>query len=216
MPGLRRSRRGAMSWLAPRASRTSKGTVASRPNRRRAELAVTSAATPALRLVNADTGEVVEDGCPQCSVKDDEIAGLQRNIRGWAVRCAKLERDREAEACAHELWPVALRIVEVWRRLCGHPRADFGADEFEPMIRFLSKRVYGETLDDRVAMCLRAVAGAAYDPSTRALRNGKVERYDGLTLIFRTQDKFRSFVRRAPKNWREMVGLESDASGGQA
>ena len=40
-----------------------------------------------------DNGEVHAPDCPTCAKKNDEIAGLERDIRGWAVRYAELKRE---------------------------------------------------------------------------------------------------------------------------
>jgi len=148
-----------------------------------------------LRLVDADTGELVDrmPECPECSRKDDEIAGLERDIRGWTLRNAELKRDRDYDARHHELWPVAEQLFDVWRRVCHHERSRFTVDRFEEARPLVAK--YG------VVTCERAIAGAAFDPHTTTRRNGSTKRYDDWDLIFRNAGKVEEFANRAPRDW---------------
>jgi hypothetical protein len=130
----------------------------------------------ALRLVDPETGVVHEDGCPHCFRKDDVIAGLERDIRGWAHRYAILKREKDAEARAHKLWPEAIRLFEEWKARCNHPRSEWTPDRFWLVEPFLRKDGYD--------MCLRAIKGAAFDPWTKRRRNGSFYRHDWWDDIF--------------------------------
>lgn len=148
-----------------------------------------------LRLV--ENGEVPEDG-PQTfgealvalAAAEDVIAGLERDIRGWTTRYAQLERDRVADAMRHELWDQAEELFGYWRLRCKHPRSKFTFDRFEVVRPYLQK--YG------IDTCKKAIDGAAFDPYTTTLRNGRTKRHDDWGLIFRDADKLESFVNRAP------------------
>jgi hypothetical protein len=161
-------------------------------------------ARPALHVVNTETGEVHEH-CPGCAIKDDEIEGLQGTIRSQAAKITALKRDRERDAREHQLWPTALEIVKVWRVVCNHGRASFGAAEFELIRPILQDKQYGHDLPDRKAMCLRAVAGAAFDAFRTQRRNGSWKRHDDLDLIFRSRSKFQEFCNRAPADWEQRI-----------
>lgn len=143
-----------------------------------------------LHIVDADTGEKL-DGCPACSRKDDEIAGLQRDIRGWAARYADLKRNKEAEAEANKLWPVAIEIFNYWREKCSHPGCKWDADRFYLIEPFLKK--------DGPELCKRAIDGAAFDPYVTTRRNGSKKRHDGWELIHRDRGKWEEFVNKAPR-----------------
>lgn len=161
-------------------------------------------AAPHLHLVNTETGEVHEK-CPGCQVKDDEIEGLQGTIRSQAAKITALKRDREREAREHQLWPVAVEVVRVWRVMCRHGRASFGAAEFELIRPILQEKRYGKDLEERKLMCLRAIAGAAFDPFISQRRNGSRKRHDDLDLIFRSRSKFQEFCNKAPADWLERL-----------
>lgn len=145
---------------------------------------------PHLHVVNSDTGEVLGDGCPTCVRKDDEIAGLQRDIRGWAARWAELKRDKEADARQSRYWPAAVEVFEYWQTVCKHPRSDWGADRFFLIEPFVKKH--------GVEMCKRAVDGAAFDPFITTRKNGTKKRHDGWHLIFGAPEKFEECCNKAP------------------
>jgi hypothetical protein len=152
---------------------------------------------PNLRLVNTETGEVHEGGCPDCFERDDVINGLQRDIRGWTARYADLNREKDAEARAHKLWPEAKRLFAVWRERCNHPRARWTPDRFWecfPMLR-----------DDGGQMCELAIEGAAFDPFETTRKNGSVKRHDDWELIFRDRKHFEDFCNRAPLEVRQRL-----------
>jgi hypothetical protein len=157
---------------------------------------------PNLKLViNAETGEVVEPDCLECRRKNDEISGLERDLRGWAVRYAQLKRDKDTDAREHPMWPVGERIFREWRSSCRHPRSPWTPDRFWVIEPFLTNAKYGQELEQRVALCRRAVAGAAFDPYISRRRNGSEQRHDGWDLIFRSSDKFEQFCCKAPAGW---------------
>lgn len=141
-------------------------------------------------VVDADTGEKL-DGCPGCARRSDEIEGLQRDIRGWAARYADIKRDREADAQHSRLWPAAVELFEYWQSACNHPRAGWCADRFFLVEPFLKRH--------GIAICKRAVDGAAFDPFVTTRRNGSKKRHDGFELIFRSPEKFEEFCNRAPR-----------------
>jgi hypothetical protein len=67
---------------------------------------------------------------------------------------------------------------------------------------FLTNAKYGQEVEQRVALCRRAVAGAAFDPFVSRRRNGTEHRHDDWDLIFRSSDKFEQFCCKAPAGWK--------------
>jgi hypothetical protein len=130
---------------------------------------------------------------------EDVVRGLQRDVRGWAYRYAELERDRATEAREHPHWPAGKWLFDHWRRVCRHPRAVWTPDRFWLVESYLSQPKYGETLKARVALCRRAINGAAYDPWTVTRKNGTEKRFDEWERIFGGAGKLEEFVNRAPK-----------------
>jgi hypothetical protein len=123
----------------------------------------------------------------------DQVRGLQRDIRGWATRYANLKRDQEEEARSEETWQVGEQVFDFWRRECKHPRSKFTLDRYELVRPFL--RQYG------VIACLQAIKGASYDPFTTQNRNGATIRHDGWELIFRNAGKVEAFANKCPRGW---------------
>lgn len=133
--------------------------------------------------------------------KNDEIAGLERDIRGWAVRYAELKRDKDAEAREHPMWPVGKSLFTEWKRATNHPRTQWTPERFWQVERFLTGGRFGGTVEERSVWIRRAIAGAAFDAFKTNRRNGTVKAHNDWELIFRTEDRFREFVARAPKGW---------------
>lgn len=168
-----------------------------------------------LIVVNPQTGERVSLLRDHTQALEDQIAGLQRDIRGWAARHADLKRDKDAEAEESPCWPAAVRVFDHWRRVCKHPRAVFTLDRFElvrPWLERLGDK--GATPEVRLAeaeaMCLLAVDGIAHDPFTTQRKNGTKKKHDGWHLIFGTAERFEERCNAAPlERIREVIGQRS-------
>ncbi len=155
-----------------------------------------------LRVVEFDdNGELVEETCPECRRRIDELAGLERVIRSQAAQIQALMRDKAAEAREHPLWPVGRALFGEWRARCRHPRSPWTPDRFWVWEPFATNVKYGQTLDLRVALCRRAIAGAAFDAFVTTRRNQTTKRHDAWDLIYRSADKFEEFCCKAPRDW---------------
>lgn len=143
---------------------------------------------------------------------EDEVAGLQRDVRGWAARYAELKRDREAEAEDSPTWPAALRVFTHWRKVCKHSRSVFTLDRFELVRPWLEKLGDPDAdpkdrLAEAEALCKLAVEGIAHDPFETKRKNGTTKRHDGWHLIFDTAERFEERCNAAPlERIREVVG----------
>jgi hypothetical protein len=126
---------------------------------------------------------------------------LHRDLRGWAIRYRELQRDKAEDAREHALWPVAEMLFKAWRRRCNHPRSPWTTDRFWVIEPFLSSGRYGGTLEDRVRLCARAIAGAGFDAFSVKRRNGTVKRFDEFERVFGDSGKFEDFCNRAPRGW---------------
>jgi hypothetical protein len=153
-----------------------------------------------LHVVDTASGEVLP-GCPDCAVKNDEIAGLERDVRGWAARYAQLRRDKAQEAREHPKWPEAQWLFSLWRKLCNHPRAEWTPDRFWLVEPHLAK--------DGLVTCERAIHGIAFDCFKTKRRNGSVQRHDSWELLFRDRGKVEEMANRAPRGW---VSAAQDAT----
>lgn len=155
-------------------------------------------AVPHLRLVNTETGEVVEgEQCPECQHKDDVIAGLERDIRGWAARYRELRRDLEQEARQSDLWPLGERLFVIWQRLTGRRRAKFSYDRFRLVEPFLRK--------DGFELCAMAIVGRVFDHHTVTRRNGTTKHFYEWERIFKNRGEFEDSANRRPADWQERL-----------
>lgn len=168
-----------------------------------------------LIVVNPDTGERIGMLADHTQPLLDQVAGLQRDVRGWTQRHAELKRDKDAEAAKSPCWPAALRVFDHWRRECKHSRSVFTLDRFELIRPWLEKlgdkQADPETrLAEAEAMCKLAVDGIAFDPFITKRGNGTKKRHDGWHLIFETAEKFEERCNAAPlERIREVMGGKS-------
>lgn len=155
-----------------------------------------------LRTVVDEHGAVLkqdESDCPSCVELRDEVKGLNRDLTTWRIRCANLERDKEADARANGMWQLAQRLFLVWKQLTNHMRSDFTATRFYDCEPYLRNKKYGPTI------IARGIVGISHDPFVTTRRNGTKHRHDGWDLLFRNTDKFEEYVNCAPKDWETKI-----------
>lgn len=154
-----------------------------------------------LRLVDVESGKFVEGHDDTASLLarigelEDQVAGAERDLRGWRYRYRELERDKEAEAKESPHWPTALECFDYWQVECRHPRSEWSAERFYLALPFLRRRNHGR---EKVLM---AIAGAAYDPFVYTLKNGRQQRSDGWEKILENVGTFERFVNKCPRDW---------------
>lgn len=159
-----------------------------------------------LRVVDANTGEVFENGCPECGRLKELLEITHSKLDGAWAENAKLKKDHEQEQLAHPDRERIEALHAFWQAECGHPKADldFGRDSrFEAYLRGLRlARKVAKKLEldlDAEALCRRAIQGMAYDPFKRQARNGTIEKFDDPTTIFKNAANMGKFVNRAPR-----------------
>lgn len=146
---------------------------------------------PNLKLVDADTGELVEAGCPMCETERIDRENLEGELRKALRRVRELKQNREKEAKVHPRRQEVEQVFDLWRELCRHPNAKLDADR-----TFL---IAGMIDRYDVATCEVAIRGAAFDPFVTKRKNGTVKRHDGIALVFTKAEKFEEFACRAPR-----------------
>jgi hypothetical protein len=155
---------------------------------------------PILRAVPDHNGEVIEAVTPAVlearivQVEDENREHL-RAIRSQSYRIGELTRDKQAEAEADPLWPIALRVFSYHGRMCNHEGAEWTLERWNAIRPFLRGRKYG------LEKCLRAIAGARFDSWSTRRKNGTLFRFDTFDVIF-SQKHFEEFVAKAPPDWK--------------
>lgn len=168
-----------------------------------------------LIIVNPETGVRIGLLSEHTQRLEDEIAALQRDIRGWGARYGELKRDKDAEAEESPVWPAALRVFDHWKRVCKHPRSVFTLDRFELIRPWLEKlgdkkAKPQQRLEEAEALCKLAVDGIAHDPYITTRKNGTQKRHDGWHLIFASAERFEDRCNAAPiERIREVLGQRS-------
>ena len=147
-------------------------------------------ATPALKVVEA-TGPI--DVPSEQRAMLDVIEGLERDIRGWTRRYAELQRDKDAEARAHESWPTLMALFAYWREETGHLKARWTGDRFWAALPLWQSFGTGN--------CAAGVAGIGHEPNRKQLKNGRWEVYNSWELLFRNAGTLERYAKRRPKDW---------------
>lgn len=161
-------------------------------------------ATP-LIVVNPETGQWIGVLADHTQLLEDQIAGLQRDVKGWAQRFAELKRDKQAEAEGSEIWPAAQRIFRYWREKTGKSkRTIFTLDRFEMVRPWLeklgdTKSPQAERLAEAEALCKLAIDGIVFDHYEEKRPNGTTRHHTGWHLIFEKADKFEDRCNSAPR-----------------
>jgi len=146
-----------------------------------------------------DNGQVGK--CPICErrevlldEKDMQIEGLQRDIRGWIVRCKEAQKESERKSLPdnHPHRNDAEIAFKEWRKRCDHPRSQFTASRFWLVVPFLESDKYG------LKIVLQAIAGAEFDPYVVKRKNGTKKRFDSWEEIFKDAGSIEEFASRAP------------------
>jgi hypothetical protein len=143
-----------------------------------------------LYALDLQTGEIA---CPSCQRKEDELAELLRKFRGQSRELAELRRDKDTQARADQAWPILLSLFDYHRVLTGHKRARWTSDRFWCALGIW--REFG------TGNCAAGIAGIAYEPNCKQLKNGRIEVFDSWELLFRNSGTFERYCRRRPKDW---------------
>jgi hypothetical protein len=159
---------------------------------------VSAEPTPHLHLIDTDSGEVHER-CPSCEALEDQLAGAEFNVRSMRGKMQAKQREVEEIKASllatadptHELFPKAVALFRYWQERTGHPRQEFTADRMALVLPFIRRH------DDEEIR--RAIRGAAFDPFVTTRKNGTEKHHNGWNLLFQSEDKFQSFVERAPE-----------------
>lgn len=164
---------------------------------------------PLLRVVTiSESGEATE-GCARCSLHEqeiqalrDSIEGLERDLNAWRVRYADLKRDKDAEARKDPLWPDAVRLFKLYKRLTGRPRLNWTVERFDLCRPFLKKHGIG--------MCERAVVGRVFEHYSAKRKNGTTIHYWEWERIFKDAREFEESCNRAPLDFLSELEVEDE------
>lgn len=144
-----------------------------------------------IALVNTATGEQVGTLADVQAAHEAEYNALQGKYRAALADITRLKKDGEAEARRHELWAMAETAHTWWRLACWHPGVRFGAEAFYEALPRLKE-------PGGLLALLQAIAGAAFDPGTKRMKNGRMKRFDDWELICRSPGKRADFAERVP------------------
>ncbi len=144
----------------------------------------------------------------------DTIEGLERINKRLLRELAELKRDKQAAAEADFYWPLATRLFVYHGRLCNHQGDEWGWEQFELILpKLKGTGLVGRREDkERLGLerCLRAIAGAHFDPWRKPRRNKTYFVYNRWNDIFgRVPGKtshFEDFIAKCPTDWKPPRG----------
>jgi hypothetical protein len=172
---------------------------------------VSAEPAPLRRLVavDSDTGEAVSAEVAALQARlasaEETIKDLEKDLRVKRAQLTKRNKDLIKERLEYGRRDDVKRIHSYWQRKLGNSKA-LTADRFDAVKGMLEERRY-EIVDGKAKKIPAfrwpedfklAVDGAAFDPMTKPMRNGKVQKFDDLELIFRDGSHMQSFIDRAP------------------
>lgn len=140
-------------------------------------------------LLSTNTGEIIDD-CPGCIEWAMEKINLQRDLRAWQSRYNFLKDEKKKEAMDSDAWEQASTLFDIWRVHCNHQRSEFSYDRFLEVSTMLEKYKF--------ELCVRAIAGASFEPFQTTRKNGTKKTHDDFELIFRDSAHVEEFCRKAP------------------
>ena len=152
-------------------------------------------AEPVLKLIQGDTGEVVDGSANALMARVEELehdlAAAERELRTKRRQLTKAQNELTERAKESELMPQVEIIFRHWQAMCHHPKSKLGKDRIEAAIGRLKD---GYT----VAQCCKAIDGIAADPNTER-RLHTVEKWDDMEIALRSSKNLEKYANRAPR-----------------
>lgn len=152
-------------------------------------------AEPALRLIDATHGEVLDPANDTTALRIAQLEGdldnLERDLRKARRRIKTLETDKERDRQLYVLRTTVEAIFTDWRQVCKHPNSKLTSERFDA----IQARIEDGYTRDQFTL---ALAGAAFDPFIVKQKNGRVKRFDDIELICRDGRHFEDFANKAP------------------
>lgn len=148
-------------------------------------------------VVDPDTGES-QPLAEVLRAMQDQIDGLETDVRAWRTRHANLKRDKGAEAREHAKFPEAKKLFDYWREKTRHLKTAWTPERFFLCLPYLER--------DGIETCKLAVDGIAWKPYQKEVAPGYVERYDDFETLFKKRSSFDRMANRGYV-WRKQQGL---------
>jgi hypothetical protein len=168
-----------------------------------------------LAPVDLDTGEVVH---PEIARLQEEIHYLKQALEGAnadlvtkRAQITRLKKDKAEERTKYHRRADVVRIHKYWQRRLGNKQG-LTADRFDAIkgqleeteLRIVEGKAEKVPVWEFPEDFKKAIDGAWFDPHTKPMRNGRIQKFNDLELIFRDGSHMRSFTERAP-DWGEQA-----------
>lgn len=140
------------------------------------------ASKPHLRaVVDGETGELHANACPRCEdVQLGDLENAERRIRKLERQIRALERDRQAQREQDPQRQQILAVIDLWRRVTGHPRANLNAGDRFDVVKARLTEGYSV---EQVELAIEGIGAYAYVvEGQRVKRGNKSQRHDRLGI----------------------------------
>jgi hypothetical protein len=138
-------------------------------------------AVPHLRLIDSETGQIHDapSTCPHCAEAKAETEIWEKRVLQLERQVKRLTEDKDAKLRNDKHYPIALDLIDEWKRECGHPNASAS----DPRRVQLALSVVKRYKDQREKL--------SFDPNTGF-------RYDEFGRLFGSSDEIE---KRATQYW---------------
>jgi hypothetical protein len=136
---------------------------------------------PHLRaVVDGETGEI-HTGCARCEdVAVGDLDNAERRIRKLEREKRAMERDRDAERQADPQRQEIMRLIDMWRRVTGHPRANINAGDRFDVVKARLAEGYSV---EQVELAIEGIGAFRYVVEGQRMRHGSPgQRHDRLGI----------------------------------
>lgn len=143
---------------------------------------------PALRLVPNEDGELVHDACSECARlrgvifnQEQDMRRLEKDLRAEREKLEVALADKDAKLQRDKFYPIALELIEEWKRECGHPKSKTDDPKRVRLALSVVKRYKDER--DKLSLVIQHGKHLAYiDPDTGF-------KYDEFGRLFGSSDE---------------------------
>lgn len=137
---------------------------------------------PHLRaVVDGETGELHANPCPRCiDVELQDLENAEKRIRKLEREKRAMEEDQAAKREADPDRQQILGIIDLWRRVTGHPKANiYAADRFD----VVKARLRENYTVEQIELAVEGIGAFRYVVDAQRVRRGSPgQRHDRLGI----------------------------------
>jgi hypothetical protein len=151
-----------------------------------------TSAVPHLRLIDSETGQIHDapSSCPHCAEAKAETEIWEKRVLQLERQVKRLTEDKDAKLRNDKHYPIALDLIDEWKRECGHPNASASDPRRVQLALSVVKRYKDQR--EKLSLVIQQAKHLAFvDPNTGF-------RYDEFGRLFGSSDEIE---KRATQYW---------------